>query len=71
MTAKELREILATVPDDTPILMPAPDHSYGETSAEVGTALLDEGVWTEDYGEETTPESEYGKRLQVIIINSW
>jgi hypothetical protein len=30
--------------------------------------LVPGSTWTEDYGEATTPESEYGERQTVLII---
>lgn len=69
VTVGDLRRLLENVPDDVPVLTPGPDHSYFGASARLSSALLEEGgTWTEDYGEETTPEKVYGKRLQAIII---
>lgn len=72
MTVGELKELLADQPDELPILIPGSDHSYYEATARVGTALLEDasrGQWTEDYGEETTPEATYGTRLAVLIVS--
>lgn len=69
MTVRELRKLLETAPDDAPVLAPGPDHSYRAVEVHLGTALLEaREQWTEDHGEETTPEAEYGKRIPAVII---
>lgn len=69
MKAKDLIELLKTVPPDALIVRSVSDHDYQPVSAEVSTAL-DQGddVLTEDYGEDITPESEYGKRINIVLI---
>lgn len=58
--------------DDTVVLVPGPDHSYGFPSVLAGTALEREEngryVWDQDYGEELTPESTFGKRVPALIV---
>ena len=70
MTVGHLRKLIEKLPDETRVLQPASDHSYGPVIGEVGTALLDpeSRTWTEDFGEDMTPESEYGKRFDVLIL---
>lgn len=69
MNVGELKKTLENVPDDVPVLTSGRDHSYREVSALVGSALLEDGgTWTEDYGEEMTPEADFGRRLQAVII---
>ncbi len=70
MNVGELREMLAGLSDDATVLVPGSDHSYEEADASFTTALYDrkEKYWCEDYGEETTPEKEYGKRKEVLVI---
>ena len=69
MNVKQLKALLKKVPDDVLVLVPGEDHSYRKADANVTTALLEEGgTWTEDYGEDTTPEAEYGKRKKVLVV---
>jgi len=71
LTVAHLRKLIEHLPDDTRVLRPASDHSYKPAEGMVGTALLEsEGNhWTEDYGEEMTPEADYGKRHKVLIVS--
>jgi len=69
MTVGELKKLIEKMPDDTPILVPGDDHSYRAATASNCTALLERrNQWTEDYGEEMTPEKEYGKRVKALIV---
>lgn len=69
MTVKILKEIIKDLPDNVEIVTPSSDHSYKYIYCSVTTALKDdEGEWTEDYGESSTPESLYGKRKKVLVI---
>jgi len=69
MTVRELLERLNSLNPDARVLLPAADHSYRDAAVQVGTALYSRRLgWTEDFGEEDTPESEYGRRLDVVII---
>jgi len=68
-TVGELKALLSDVPDDVPILVNGSDHSYREVSARVGSALLERARhWTEDHGEDVTPEAECGRRFMVLIV---
>lgn len=70
MNVKELKAIIENLPDEALVLTPGSDHSYKKVDAEATTALQESrNEWTEDYGEDTTPEKEYGKRIQVVIIS--
>jgi hypothetical protein len=70
MNLGQFRLLTRGLPDDTPVLVPASDHSYRSPDAEVGTALHDQKsrTWTEDYGEETTPAAQFGARTKAVII---
>ena len=69
MNVKELRQLLTRLPDDAVIVCPSSDHNYRVATISSDTALKDKhGDWTEDYGEEVTPQKQYGKRLQVLIV---
>jgi hypothetical protein len=67
--AGSLRKLLNNVPDETPIVVPSADHGYLPSTCIVTTALHEErNKWTEDHGEQVTPEAQYGKRVKVIVI---
>ncbi len=69
MNIKKLKEIIKDMPDDAPVLRESSDHAFVECSIENGTALEeDECQWTQDFGEETTPEADYGKRIKALLI---
>lgn len=69
MNVKQLKELIADLPDDIKIVVPCRDHSYRNVSGEVSTALYSRPAgWTEDHGEEATPEESFGKRVQVVVI---
>lgn len=70
MTVGELKEIIKDLDDDDVILERTSDHQYTEVELHVGTALYDgfNDIWTEDCGERLTPESVYGKRLNVLTV---
>jgi hypothetical protein len=40
MNVKQLRELLATAPDDAPVLTSGPDHSYSLVTAHLTTAAV-------------------------------
>lgn len=65
-----LKKLLADVPDNAWLVVPASDHTYQRAEVEIGTALYDLNtqILSEDYGEETTPEAEYGKRIPVVLF---
>lgn len=69
MTVRELLEVLRLAPPDAVLLIPGGDHGYTMASASVTTALKSKREWTEDHGEELTPEKEYGKRVAVVVIS--
>jgi hypothetical protein len=69
MTIKQLRDLISTLPDDAKVVTSSFDHGYREVRFKFGTALRDKaGNWTEDYGEEDTPEAEFGKRVPVLLV---
>ncbi len=69
-TLGALREATKHLPDTAIVLVPSRDHEYRPVAAEVATALFDQDsfTFTEDHGEDLTPEAEYGKRIEVVII---
>lgn len=69
MTVGQLRKIIEKLPDDTRVLAPSADHSFHDVDASASTALYDRrSGWTEDYGEDQTPEAEFGERRSVLVI---
>jgi len=69
LTVKALRALLADAPDDAIVMVPAHDHAYRLADAEVTTALQENRYsWTEDHGEEMTPEAEYGRRIPIVLV---
>jgi hypothetical protein len=61
--------VAKNVPDDALVVVPGDDHSYREANVHVTTALVGKrGHITEDYGEKSTPEAEYGKRTNVVVV---
>jgi len=62
-----LKKLIQSLPDDMEIVSPGRDHSYDEIDCVVVSALKDKyRNYTEDYGEEATPEAQYGKRVNVL-----
>lgn len=69
LNVKRLKELLANAPDDAPVLVPAPDHSYRLVTAEVGTACWKDGSWTEDCGPECELYDDIGEPIPAVIIH--
>lgn len=75
MTVKDLKLMLQQVPDTAIVVVFAPDHEFREACAEMTTGLLSNerrgrcAIFTEDFGEDKTPESVWGKRTTVILID--
>ena len=71
MKVRDLKKLLEAAPDDATVVVPADDHSYREARCELGTGLLEgRNQWSEDYGEDCTPEAEYGKRLPILLVGA-
>lgn len=69
MKVRDLKKLLEIAHDDTPVIAPGYDHSYREAHCQLTTGLMDgHNQWTEDCGEETTAEAEYGKRLPILLV---
>lgn len=70
MNVGQLKKLIADLPDDVKVVVPFEDHNYREPRAEVTTALHHRrDGWTEDHGEEYTPERQYGKRQKVVLVS--
>ena len=67
-TVKELRKIIANAPDNTAVVISGDDHSYRFAQPELTTAMHDGSEMSEDFGEDMTPEGEYGKRIPVLLV---
>ena len=52
------------------VLLPTSDHGYRDDFRVTNMTALhsSSGDWTEDYGEKTTPEAEFGTRTNVVVI---
>lgn len=71
MKVKDLKAMLENAPDDAVIVVSGHDHGYTECSCLLTTALKEDRFsWTEDFGEEKTPEATYGKRVPVLLVNA-
>jgi hypothetical protein len=73
MNVAQLKKLLAEAPDNALIVIPGSDHSYRLATPEVTTALHDgetgqHMTMTEDFGEEITPESQCGHRINVVLF---
>lgn len=74
MTVRDMKALLAEMDDDAFLVVSAPDHEYVEVTRVCSTTGLlakrrrGPRRFTEDYGEETTPEAEWGKRTKVVVI---
>ena len=70
MKVSDLKKLIATAPEDAVLVVPAPDHSMRPAMAGIGTVLFDRKsyLWTQDYGEDSTPEADYGKRIPALIV---
>lgn len=69
LTLADFKKMIKDLPDDTILVCPGMDHSFTVPEVKKSTALFTSKEITEDYGEELTPESVYGKRKQVLIIS--
>lgn len=70
MNVGRLKKLLETLPDDVMVLTGTSDHEYTEASVSVTTALnTGKNDWMEDSGEDVTPEADYGKRVQILLVN--
>ncbi|MGI0077501.1 MAG: hypothetical protein ACREAU_08905 [Nitrosopumilaceae archaeon] len=57
MKVLELKKLLETAPDDATVVVSSRDHSFQEVLCRMTTGLKDGREWTEDFGEEQTPET--------------
>ncbi len=71
MKVRDLKKLLETAPDDAVVVVSSHDHSYREARCDLTTGLKDgHNRWTEDYGEEDTPQSEYGRGLPILLVGA-
>lgn len=70
MNVKELKELLAPIPDDAIVVTHGSEHYSREVSMGMNTALHDVelDILSEDLGEELTPEAECGRRINVFVV---
>lgn len=72
LTVKKLMKFLSEFEEDAVVLIPSDEHMYRYPYLQYTTALEENssyGIYTEDHGEEFTPESEYGKRVSAVVIS--
>ncbi len=69
LTVAKLREMLTELPDLALVVISNHDHGYREAFAEVTTMMVDGRDMIEDHGEEYTPEGEYGKRVNCLVVS--
>lgn len=76
MNIRQLKQLLATaeergLPDTTKIVEPGSDHDFRVVDLHIASALYDvyDNTWTEDHGEDVTPEADYGKRVKVLLVS--
>ncbi len=64
----DLRRLIANMPDDTPILRPASDHSYARSSVHDGSASCDEKgrMHSEWWGAENAAEGV--REVRALIV---
>ena len=70
MNVGKLKQLIENVPDNVSVLIPGNNHDYYSAYGELTTALKSDREWTEDYGEEKTPESEWGTCTLVLVIRA-
>ncbi len=70
ITVREALRRLQKMNPDAVFVIEGSDHSYRLADMQETTALRDEetGTFTQDFGEQDTPEAEYGKRVPIVNI---
>ena len=69
LKAKDLIALLQKAPPNSIVVCSGPDHSYRPLKAEITTAMHEgDGRYSEDFGQEITPDPEHGNRVDVILI---
>jgi hypothetical protein len=70
VTVGSLKALLKDVPDSTPILTGAPDHSYRNAEAVITTAVYypQEQHWAEDFGDEHNDSDSPWKRYTALVV---
>lgn len=70
MNLGQFRELTKNLPDNTFVFLEGTDHDYRVAHASIGSVLANfkEHVYTEDFGEDKTPEAEFGKRIEALIL---
>ena len=72
LTLREFLEDIEGLPLDTPFLAEGSEATLPATYRRAGwqvVSVLHNGEqWSEDFGEEKTPESVYGARRQAVLV---
>lgn len=68
MRVKDLKEMIADMPDDCVVLVPGSDHSYYEAQAFDSTVAFNDagGIYTEWAGEQHADPDETPRRALVM-----
>lgn len=69
MNVGKKKTLMSGLEDDVDIARQRRRPLLPRDIGQVTTALLSGHNWTEDHGEELTPEAEYGERRQVVVIS--
>ena len=70
MTIKALKELIANLPDNMPVVAPGSDHSYRTVyMATATTAIYSFGLLSEDHGGDGPPLEKGEKRINVFVID--
>ena len=69
MTVSQLKVLLSNLPGEAKVLLQVSDHRLILADVKSGTAFDDgKGVYTQDFGENLTPEVHYGQRIKALVI---
>ena len=71
MKVKHLRQLLVGLDDNIDVVTPSRDHAYSMADVYVTTALKSHySEWSEDFGEDSTPETPEARRVTVLVVGS-
>lgn len=69
MNVKQLKQMIANLPDETPVLLEDRDHSYRSATGTHISTLCKHGRFSHDFGEALTPEAVHGTRRSALLID--
>lgn len=69
MNIRQLKDLIENMDDSICIFREYADHNMIKCDIGLGTVIEEsKNHYMEDFGEELTPESIYGKRIKALII---